>query len=76
MSIDDLMVDLRQRLGRRVTALFTRDGDPAEVVEVLYQPSPAGFGGRLICGDNQQFAWELWLEDEQTWNVQFTALND
>jgi hypothetical protein len=37
-------------------------------IEDLYQPSPAGFGGKLFLKDGSQFAWELWLEDGESWN--------
>ena len=49
MTIDDLKRDLSDRLGARVGALFTRDGEPAQEMTDLYQPSPAGFAGRVIC---------------------------
>jgi len=76
MTIEDLKRDLSDRLGRRVEALFTRDGEPAQEMTDLYQPSPAGFAGRLICRDGRRLAWDLWLEDEETWNFQSTPLED
>ena len=76
MTIEDLKRDLSDRLGRRVEALFTRDGEPALEMTDLYQPSPAGFAGRLICRDGSRLAWDLWLEDEETWNFQSTPLED
>ena len=76
MTIEDLKRDLSDRLGRRVEALFTRDGEPAQEMTDLYQPSPAGFAGRLICRDGSRLAWDLWLEDEETWNFQSTPLED
>ena len=76
MTIEDLKRDLSDRLGRRVEALFTRDGEPAFEMTDLYQPSPAGFAGRLICRDGSRLAWDLWLEDEETWNFQSTPLED
>ena len=76
MTIEDLKRDLSDRLGRRVEALFTRDGEPAQEMTDLYQPSPAGFAGRLICRDGSRLAWDLWLEDEETWNFQSTPFED
>ena len=76
MTIEDLKRDLSDRLGRRVEALFTRDGEPAHEMSDLYQPSPAGFAGRLICRDGSRLAWDLWLEDEETWNFQSTPFED
>ena len=76
MTIEDLKRDLSDRLGRRVEALFTRDGEPAQEMTDLYQPSPAGFAGRLICRDGSRLAWNLWLEDEETWNFQSSPVED
>ena len=76
MTIEDLKRDLSDRLGRRVEALFTRDGEPAQEMTDLYQPSPAGFAGRLICRDGSRQAWNLWLEDEETWNFQSSPVED
>ena len=76
MTIEDLKRDLSDRLGRRVEELFTRDGKPAQEMTDLYQPSPAGFAGRLICRDGSRLAWDLWLEDEETWNFQSTPFED
>ena len=47
MTIDDLKRDLSDRLGARVEALLTRDGEPAWEMKDLHQPSPAGFAGCL-----------------------------
>ena len=68
MTIDDLKADLTSRLGKTVDSLCTRDGTIALAIEDLYQPSPAGFGGKLFLKDGSQFAWELWLEDGESWN--------
>ena len=76
MTIDDLKRDLSDRLGRRVEAVLTREGESAQEMTDLYQPSPAGFAGRLICRDGKRLAWELWLEDEDNWNFQSTLLSD
>ena len=76
MTIDDLKRDLSDRLGRRVEAVLTREGESAQEMSDLYQPSPAGFAGRLICRDGTRLAWELWLEDEDNWNFQSTLLTD
>tara|TARA_B100001741_G_scaffold265026_1_gene230269 strand:- start:279 stop:509 length:231 start_codon:yes stop_codon:yes gene_type:complete len=70
MTLDDLKADLSERLGHRVTDLFTRDGEPANAIIDLYCASPAGFGGKLSTSRGKQFAWELWLEDEEHWNFQ------
>ena len=68
MTINDLKADLTSRLGKTVDSLCTRDGTIALAIEDLYQPSPAGFGGKLFLKDGLQFAWELWLEDGESWN--------
>ena len=68
MTPEDLKADLSARLGLRVLTLFTRDGDPVSDMAELYQPSPAGFGGRLRVRDGREYAWELWLEDGESWN--------
>jgi len=75
MTLEDLKADLSERLGRKVVDLQTRDGDPVEQMEDLYQPSPAGFAGRLSLRNGALFAWELWLEDGDHWNFQATPLN-
>ena len=74
MTIDDLKRDLSDRLGRRVEAVLTREGESAQEMSDLYQPSPAGFAGRLICRDGTRLAWELWLEDGDRWNFHATEL--
>ena len=76
MTIDDLKRDLSDRLGRRVEAVLTREGEAAQEMSDLYQPSPAGFAGRLMCRDGTRLAWELWMEDEDNWNFQSTLLTD
>ena len=68
MTLDNLKADLTSRLGKTVDSLCTRDGITALAIEDLYQPSPAGFGGKLFLKDGSQFAWELWLEDGESWN--------
>lgn len=75
MTLEDLKADLSERLGRKVVDLQGRDGDPAAQMEDLYQPSPAGFAGRLSLRNGERFAWELWLEDGDHWNFQATLLN-
>ena len=75
MTLEDLKADLSERLGRKVVDLQTRDGDPVTQMEDLYQPSPAGFAGRLSLRNGARFAWELWLEDGDHWNFQATPLN-
>lgn len=74
MTPADLKADLSQRLGQRVAEVLTREGEPVVAIDDLYQPSPAGFGGRLTLGDGRQFAWELWLEDGDRWNFHANPL--
>ena len=74
MTLDDLRQDLSHRLGRRVETLLTRDGQMTQEIADLYQPSPAGFGGRLRLQDGTTMAWELWLEDGESWNFHVSAL--
>ena len=68
MTPEDLKADLSERLRQRVTELFTRDGESVVAMTDLYQPSPAGFGGQLRLRDGSRLAWELWLEDGESWN--------
>ena len=65
MGIDDLRQDLSERLGKRVATLLTRDGASVSEMVDLYQPSPAGFGGRLVLLDGTVMTWELWHEDRK-----------
>ena len=76
MTLDEFRQDLALRLGRTVDSLLTRDGEIPQDLSDLYQPSPAGFAGRLICRDGSRFSWDLWLEDEQTWNFNCQPLRD
>ena len=71
MSLDDLKRDLSERLGQSVIALFTRDGAPVTSMSDLYQASPAGFGGRLMVLGDRYLTWELWLEDDTSWNFHY-----
>ena len=75
MTLEDLKADLSERLGHKVVDLQSCDGDPVAQMEDLYQPSPAGFAGRLSLRNGERFAWELWLEDGDHWNFQATPLN-
>ena len=75
MTIEELRADIAQRIGKRVEALFTRDGEPALEVTDLYQPSPAGFGGLLLLRDGSRLAWELWLEDGELWNFHCSPIS-
>ena len=68
MTPEDLKADLSERLGQRVSELFTREGTPVVEMTDLYQPSPAGVGGQLQLRDGRRMAWELWLEDGESWN--------
>ena len=76
MTVDELRRDLSQRIGRSVTTLLTRDGEPVLEVSDLYQPSPAGFGGRLHLHDGTPLCWELWLEDGDNWNFHVAPFNE
>ena len=76
MTLDELRQDLSERMGRRVIEVFTRDGEPVQTMGDLYQPSPAGFGGKLSVAGGSRFAWELWLEDGDLWNFHVAALAD
>ena len=75
MTIDELCSDLTARLGETVEQLFTRDGTPVDEITELYQPSPAGFGGQLLLKRGQRLAWELWLEDGDSWNFHASPLD-
>ena len=76
MGIDDLRQDLSERLGKRVAVLLTRDGGSVSEMVDLYQPSPAGFGGRLVLQDGTLMAWELWHEDREAWNFHASVMHE
>ena len=75
MGLDDFQKDLSLRLGKRVSELFTREGEPVEDLMELYQPSPAGFAGQLILVDGSRYSWELWQEAGEMWNFQATLIS-
>ena len=56
MSPAELRADLSERLGERVIDLFTREGGEVSALCDLYQPSPAGFAGRLRLPDGRLLA--------------------
>ena len=68
MRLDEFKNDLSKRLGKRVSKIFTRDGEPVQELVELYQPSPAGFAGQLILVDGSRYSWELWQEAGEIWN--------
>jgi hypothetical protein len=68
MRLDEFQNDLSTRLGKRVSKIFTRDGEPVQELVELYQPSPAGFAGQLILVDGSRYSWELWQEAGEIWN--------
>ena len=74
MSPAELRADLSERLGERVIDLFTREGGEVSALSDLYQPSPAGFAGRLRLHDGRLLAWDLWLEDGERWNFHAAPL--
>jgi len=74
MTVDELRQDLSQRIGLPVELLLTRDGGAVIELSDLYQPSPAGFGGRLRLRDGTAMAWELWLEEGESWNFHSVSL--
>mgnify|MGYP000845253079 CR=1 FL=1 len=75
MGLDDFQKDLSLRLGKRVSELFTREGEPVEDLMELYQPSPAGFAGQLILVDGSRYSWELWQEAGEMWNFQSNLIS-
>ena len=68
MRLDEFQNDLSKRLGKRVSKIFTRDGEPVQELVELYQPSPAGFAGQLILVDGSRYSLELWQEAGEIWN--------
>ena len=74
MTLLDLKQELSSRLGQPVSDVLTREGESVREMIDLYQSSPAGFGGRLMTQVGRQFVWELWLEDEETWNFHASPL--
>ena len=75
MSLDELQQDLSKRIGKRVTEILTRDGEAAQDLTDLYQPSPSGFAGQLIVVDGSRHLWELWQEAGEMWNFQSTLID-
>ena len=75
MGLDDFQKDLSLRLGKRVSELFTREGEPVEDLMELYQPSPAGFAGQVILVDGSRYSWELWQEASEMWNFQSNLIS-
>ena len=76
MEIVQLKDLLSDRLGRPVRYLQLMDGSPAESIEQLYEPSPAGFQGRLVLNDGSVQVWNLWQEDNETWNFFSRCLDE
>lgn len=74
MTVDELRQVLSERIGRPVELLLSREGDAVIELSDLYQPSPAGFGGRLCLRDGTAMTWELWLEDGDNWNFHTAPL--
>ena len=75
MRLDEFQKDLSTRLGKRVSEIFTRDGEPVQDLMELYQPSPAGFAGQLNFVDGSRYSWELWQEAGEMWNFQSTLIS-
>lgn len=75
MSLDEFQEDLSKRIGKRVTDIFTRDGEPVQDLTDLYQQSPAGFAGQLIVVSGSRYSWELWQEAGEMWNFQSSLIS-
>ena len=75
MRLDEFQKDLSTRLGKRVSEIFTRDGEPVQDLMELYQPSPAGFAGQLNLVDGSRYSWELLQEAGEMWNFQSTLIS-
>ena len=76
MEIVQLKDLLSDRLGRPVRYVQLMDGSPAERIEQFYKPSPAGFQGRLVLNDGSVQVWNLWQEDNETWNFFSRCLDE
>ena len=74
MEIAQLSGVLSDRLGQPVIEVLTLDGYPAVTIEEFYQPMPAGFRGQLLLRDGSRQIWDLWQEDEETWNFSASTL--
>ena len=75
MEIGQLSGVLSHRLGQPVIAVLNLDGYPAVTVEDFYEPMPAGFRGRLLLLDGSSQIWDLWQDDEETWNFSASTLD-
>jgi len=74
MELAQLKAVLTDRLGQRVHQVFAADGAPISTIEELYQPMPAGFRGQLELANGSRQVWDLWQEDEDTWNFSSSPL--
>ena len=75
MEIAQLRAVLSDRLGQPVVEVLTLDGSPAVTIEEFYVPMPARFRGQLLLRDESRQIWDLWQEDEETWNFSASTLD-
>ena len=75
MEIAQLRAVLSDRFGQPIVEVLTLDGSPAVTIEEFYEPMSAGFRGQLLLGDGSRQIWDLWQEDEETWNFSATTLD-
>ena len=75
VDLEDLKRDLSRRIGKRVSAITTREGEPVHDLTDLYPPSPAGFSGQVVLVRFSRHSWELWQEAEAMWNFQSKHIN-
>lgn len=76
MEIAQLKAVLTDRLGQPVQEVLAADGSPIQSMEELYQPMPAGFRGQLVLRNGSRQVWDLWQEDEDTWNFTASPVHD
>ena len=75
MEIAQLRGVLSDRLGQPVIEVLTLYGSPAVTIEEFYEPMPEGFRGQLLLRDGSRQIWDLWQEDEETWNFSGSTLD-
>lgn len=75
MEIAQLRGVLSDRLGQPFIEVLILDGSPAVTIEEFYEPMPEGFRRQLLLRDGSPQIWDLWQEDEETWNFSASTLD-
>ena len=76
MEIVQLKDLLSDRLGRSVRHVQLMDGSPAETWNSSINQVLQGFQGRLVLNDGSVQVWDLWQEDNETWNFSARCVDE